>query len=144
MQPRKGKLPSSVFIDTDAIVALVQVSDSNHNRALKLQKLVDKYKIKIYTSDFVIGEIVTVINRKSNIDLASKIGKEMLSGGVEIFYVSRSEMKLALEKFSPQASKNSRFTDMINMVLMDKLKVDTIFSFDKHYTQNGYKLLAGV
>ncbi len=144
MQPRKGKPPNSVFVDTDAIVALVQISDSNHGKALKLQKLVDKYKIKIYTSDFVIGETVTVISQKSNIDLASKIGKEMLSGGMELFCVSRSEMKLALEKFSQQVSKNSRFTDMVNMVLMDRLKIDTIFSFDKHYTQNGYKLLARI
>lgn len=144
MQPRKGKLPSSVFVDADAIVALVQINDSNHGKALKLQKLVGKHKIKIYTSDFVIGEIMTVISQKSSVDLASKIGKEMLSGGVEIFYVSRPEMKLALEKFSQQVSKNSRFTDMVNMILMDKLKVDTIFSFDKHYTQNGYKLLARI
>jgi hypothetical protein len=141
MQPRKEKSSSNIFVDTDAIVALVQANDSNHGKALKFQKLIDKNKIKIYTSSFVIGEVVTVLGQKSNINLASKVGREMLSGGIEVFCVSRPEMELALEKFSQQASKNSRFTDMVNMVLMNKLKIDTIFSFDKHYPQNGYKLL---
>ena len=134
-------LQNNIFIDSDAVIALASVNDSNHSSALKLQKFIDKSKCNITTSDFVVGEIVTVLSQKFGVDFATKIGQQMMNGGISLICVSNNQMKLAMKKFSKQTSKNSRFTDMINMVLMDELKIDTIFSFDKHYPKNGYKLL---
>lgn len=141
--PKTSKnLSNNIFIDTDAVIALAVIDDSNYNRSIDLQKIIDENKLKVFTSNFVIGEIVTVLSQRFGVEFASKIGKHMTDGGITIINVSESQMKDALGKFSQQASKNSRFTDMINMVLMDELKIDTIFSFDKHYSKNGYKLLS--
>lgn len=137
----KEKLPDSIFLDTDAVVALARVDDSNHSKAIELQKLIDSGGAKIYTSDFVVGEIITVLSQRSGVGKAIEIGGQIMSGDITIIYVSKEQMKRALQKFSKQTSKNSRFTDMVNMVLMDELKIDTIFSFDEHYPKNGYKLL---
>lgn len=139
--PKVSKnLSNSIFIDTDAVIALAVADDSNYIRSTNLQKIIDENELKVFTSNFVIGEIVTVLSQKFGVEFASKVGKHMMDGGITIINVSGNQMKDALKKFSHQASKNSRFTDMINMVLMDELKIDTIFSFDKHYPKNGYKL----
>lgn len=135
-------LLNNIFIDTDVVIALAVADDSNYSRSKKLQKIIDESKLKVFTSNFVIGEIITVLSQRIGVEFASKIGKHMMDGGITIINVSRDQMKKALKKFSEQTSKNSRFTDMINMVLMDELKIDTIFSFDKHYSKNGYKLLS--
>ncbi len=130
-----------LFLDADAVVALARIDDSNHAKAVKLQKLINGNAIKIYTSNFVVGEVVTVLSQRSGIDIAVKVGEQMMAGDITIICISKEQMENALQKFSKQTSKNSRFTDMANMVLMDGFNVDTIFSFDNHYPQNGYKLL---
>lgn len=139
--PKTGKLPNNIFLDADAVVALARIDDSNHAKAVKLQKLTNENTVKIYTSNFVVGEVVTVLSQRSGINIAIKVGEQMMAGDITIIYISKEQMESALQKFSKQTSKNSRFTDMANMVLMDIFKIDTIFSFDNHYYQNGYKLL---
>ena len=47
--------------------------------------------------------------------------------------------KKALDIFKKQTSKNSRFTDCINMAIMKEKGLDTIFSFDEQYKKNKFK-----
>lgn len=136
-----GKLPEIIFIDADALVSLIDKKDPNHNLAVKLQKVIRQDDISVFTSNFAIGEAITVISQKLGLKLAVEFGKKIFAGEIKIIDVSRSHCEDALKKFAKQTTKNARFTDMVNMVLMDVLKIDTIFSFDEHYPKNGYKLL---
>lgn len=131
----------TIFIDADAFVALLRKNDSNHRAALRLQKIIALKKDDVFTSSFALGEAITVISQEEGIKKSVEFGKKMLSGGVIILDATNVHKEKALQLLAKQASKNSRFTDMINMVLMDELQIDTIFSFDQHYLKNGYKLL---
>lgn len=140
--PNKQSLSSNkIFIDADAFIALSRADDSNHRSALKIQRLVEKKDPQVFTSNFAFGEAVTIISQKSGIVLAMAFSKETLGGEIVVIDISREHLEKALAKFSQQTTKNTRFTDMVNMVLMDELKIDTIFSYDEHYKKNGYKLL---
>lgn len=46
----------------------------------------------------------------------------------------------ALEIFKKQTSKNARFTDAVNMAIMESEGIDFIFSFDRDYLKNKFKL----
>lgn len=149
MQQRNGQNGNSaknplkkVFVDADAFVAVADKNDSHHKKALRLAKILEKNRVVKFMSSMVFGEAVTVISQRTSLENAVKTGYEIHSSEVSIIETNESHRIKALEKFSQQTSKNTRFTDMINMVLMDELKIDTIFSFDKHYSKNGYKLLA--
>lgn len=131
----------TIFIDADAFVALLRKSDSNHKKALKLQKFIELQEAEVFTSSFALGEAITVISQEEGLIKAVEFGKRMFTGGVNILNATIVHQEKALRILAKQVSKNSRFTDMINIVLMDELKIDTIFSFDQHYPKNGYKLL---
>jgi len=137
-------MQSNIFIDADALVAISDISDSNHKKALKLAALLKEENLGLYISSFAFGEAVTVVSQNVNLKKAIELGKNIKRGMCLIIEANTKHIYTAFEMFSKQTSKNSRFTDMVNMVLMDELKIDTIFSFDKHYTQNGYKLLARI
>lgn len=130
-----------IFIDSDAIIAATNKRDKNHKQAIALLKSLAKSKTSLITSNFVFGEIVTVVSQKLGLSLAVRVGYDLQRGKVDIIDIGSEHREKALKKFSKQTTKNARFTDMINMVLMDELKIDTIFSFDEHYKKNGYKLL---
>jgi len=138
---KEVKIPNRIFIDADAFMAVVDTANTNHKKAIKVAKILHLRKASAFTSNFAFGEAVTVASQIVGLATAVRMGKDIQKGDYTIIDVTSEQRELALERFSKQASKNTRFTDMVNMVLMDELKIDIIFSFDSHYPKNGYKLL---
>lgn len=134
-------MQNNIFVDADALVAISDANDSNYKRAVQLAAIIEEENLGLYISNFAFGEAVTVVSENVSLKKALELGRKIREGMCSIIDVNSEHLSKAFVKFSKQSSKNSRFTDMVNMVLMDELKIDTIFSFDKHYPKNGYKLL---
>ena len=134
-------MQNNIFVDADALVAISDINDSNHKKALELAALLKEEGLGLYISSFAFGEAVTVASQNVSLKKAVELGEDIQRGMCSIIEVNTKHIVKAFKMFSKQTSKNSRFTDMVNMVLMDELKIDTIFSFDNHYSKNGYKLL---
>ena len=134
----KNKL---IFVDSDAFIALAKQDDANHKKAVKLlEQLLDQH-VNFITSNFVFSEVITVISmrigHKKAIEFIDKL-KDPHSG-FEIKRVDADTEEAAIELFKKQTSKNTSFVDCTNMVLLKKLYVDAIFSFDDIYRKNGFK-----
>ncbi len=131
-----------IFVDADAFVSIFHSTDRNHNQALLISNHLKTKNILLITSNLAIGEAITVISQDVGLAEAVAFGNKVFSGDTQIIYVDKNQELKALDNFAKATSKNVRFTDFVNMVLMDELRIDTIFSFDKHYPQSGYKLLS--
>lgn len=139
---RDPSLPAKAFIDADVFIAIANEVDANHELAFKLSKIIAEKHISLITSNFAFGEAITVVSQKIGLAKALKMATDIQNSTISIIEVDRANREKALRKFALQSSKNTRFTDMINMVLMDELEIEVIFSFDEHYPKNGYKLLS--
>lgn len=128
-----------IFIDADAFVALNLEHDSNHEKALIVNQLVVKKGFLLITSDPAFGEAITVISQKSELEQAILFAESILSSDIEIIDVDLVLRMQALDIFKKQTSKNSRFTDCINMAIMKEKDLSTIFSFDEQYKKNKFK-----
>lgn len=133
---------NNIFLDADGMVANFDNRDFHHSKALILSNYVKKANIPLVTSNLAVGEAITVISQEAGLQKAISSGKELYYGNILIIDVNRDQQLKALDRFSQATSKNVRFTDFVNMVIMDQLHIDTIFSFDKHYLGSGYKLLS--
>lgn len=135
-------MQNNIFVDADALVAISDISDSNHKKARQLAAILEEENLSLYISSFAFGEAVTVASQNVSLKKAIELGKKIKQGMCSIIDVNSKHIDKAFVRFSKQTSKNSRFTDVVNMVLMDELKINTIFSFDDYYPKNGYKLLS--
>lgn len=135
-------MQNNVFVDADALVAISDINDSNHKRATNLAEVLREENLGLFISSFAFGEALTVVSQNVNLKKAVDLGRSIRRGMCSIIEVGSRQIGKAFVRFSKQTSKNSRFTDMVNMVLMDELKIDTIFSFDGHYPNSGFKLLS--
>lgn len=126
-----------LFVDADAFVAIQNEKDANHTKALEISKQVSELKVQLVTSDPAFGEAITVISQKSNLKKAVKFAESVLVSSVEIIEVDPALRKEGLEIFKKQTSKNSRFTDCINIAILKREKQSEIFSFDSDYKKNG-------
>jgi predicted nucleic acid-binding protein len=131
-----------VFIDADVFIAWNHASDSNHIKAVKLFERLDKNQIKLTTSWEVIDETGTKLSQFLTKDVAMKFLERVFSSTIEVVYTDIRYRMEAIELFGKQRSKMVSLTDCVNMVICKDLGIKRIFSFDKHYQQNGLQLLA--
>lgn len=128
-----------LLIDADAFVALNNKSDANYAKAIEISNFLVSHKIELFTSDPAFGEAITVISQNVGLENAINFAEEILTSPIEIIEVDAGLRRLALEIFKKQKSKNSRFTDCINMAILENKGLDTIFSFDRQYKVNKFK-----
>lgn len=128
-----------LFVDADAFVALVRPDDSNYLKAKSLSEEISGLDVELITSDPAFGEAVTVISQKVGLREAIQFAEKILRDQIEIIEVDSSLRRSGLDIFKKQTSKNSRFTDCINMAIMQERGLDTIFSFDIQYKKNKLK-----
>lgn len=128
-----------LLVDADAFVGLVNPYDSNHVKARVLRDRIKEASFSLITSDSAFGEAITVISQKVGLSEAIRFAEEGLASALEIIEIDANLRRIALDIFKKQTSKNSRFTDCINMAIMNEKGIDTIFSFDVQYKKNGLK-----
>lgn len=133
----------SIIVDSDALVALSKIDDLHHGAATGIQENLSKRDITLCTSNYVFAETVTVISQRVGFRAAVSFINVMKSdkSAFIIIWINEEIEKLAIEIFKTQSSKNVSFVDCTNMALMQKEKIDAIFSFDKVYKKNRYKMM---
>jgi len=140
--PDLKKLNSKkIFVDADTFVALCNQDDPNHENAILLSKEISLSNLKLITSDFAFGEAVTVISQKVGKKKAEEFIDFVKTGEIKLMRNNEERENEAIVWFKKFASKNTRFTDCLNMAIMKELRINTILSFDIHYKKAGFKRL---
>jgi len=132
----------SVFIDTGFIIALESVTDKNHEKALQLWNELLKDLPEMVTTTYVIDEIVTFFNSRSRHAKAVEIGNRLInSRSVQIIHVDQGLFDRGWEYFKQHDDKTFSMTDCISFIVMKEQGSESALSFDKHFTQAGFKVL---
>ena len=124
-----------VFVDTSAWYALVDKSDRDHTSAVTSVK---KLTRPLITTNYILDETVTLIKVKLGpriaIDFGQKLWNQELA--IRIRILEKDEQR-AWELFSQYDDKGFSFTDCTSFAVMERMKIDTAFAFDEHFTQYG-------
>lgn len=131
---------SQIFVDSDAFIALAAEKEAIRSWAEKTSRKLDFKAAKLVVSNFVFGEVVTLVSQELGLKRARE-SVDLMESTCSIIEATAAHRKDAVKKFFSRTSKNTRFTDCVNMAIMDELGIDTIFSHDIHYKQEGYKRL---
>ncbi|PIZ48169.1 hypothetical protein COY32_00420 [candidate division WWE3 bacterium CG_4_10_14_0_2_um_filter_41_14] len=132
---------TNIFVDADAFVAL---NAPNHPLYLKAKTIIDSFSQtphQLFTCTYAILEAATVINMHIKKGLGPIIAQQ-ITENPHIMVISGDEyLRNGIQKMSAQTSKNVSLNDCVNFCIADDLGIKHIFSFDKHWTKNGYTLL---
>jgi len=128
-----------VFIDTGAFLAISDNSDNSHSIATKTFHEVIEQNAKFHTSNFVIDETITLIRARVGHKAAESFIKAFNSSNTKQHYVNKDVESRAIDIFTKYRDKDFSFTDCTSFALIDKHRIDAAMSFDKHFSQYGYK-----
>lgn len=120
-----------LFVDTGAWYALVDKSDPEHAKAKELFR---ENTLPLVTTNFVFDETVTLLRVRLGWNVAKEFGSRLKdSGFASLVTVGLSDEERAWEIFLKYKDNDFSYTDCTCFAVMERLKIDTAFSFDGHF-----------
>ncbi|OGM29414.1 hypothetical protein A2630_01690 [Candidatus Woesebacteria bacterium RIFCSPHIGHO2_01_FULL_44_10] len=130
-----------IFIDADAFIGIYKKSDPHHKNAVRISENLQEDGTGVVTSWDVVDEVATKLSYQVARKIAIQFLDDLGGGNIKVVFVDSKLAKKAQRIFKKQTSKRVSLTDCTNMAIMREMKIKTIFSFDIHYEQNGFKFL---
>ena len=130
-----------VIGDADAIIAQTDSEDIHHQKATTISNnLKDKDAQVLYPVTAIL-EAATHMQRVLN-STASAYGTAVVFSDqdIQVVEVNQSTLKNAIKYFNPNTSKKNTLFDCIVAAVAKEYKADAIFSFDKFYKAQGFRL----
>ncbi|MBF0104724.1 MAG: PIN domain-containing protein [Deltaproteobacteria bacterium] len=130
-----------IFADTGAFVARFLGQDAHHQEVLKAWQRLERSGKQVFTSNFVIDEVLTLTGRRAGYQFAAERGRNLyLSQILTILRPEDDDEQAALSLFLKYADQRVSFTDCVSFALMKKNKIRCAFSFDRHFQMAGFKI----
>ena len=130
------------YIDTGAFIARFIVADQFHQQALDIWGKLAKSSKTCITSNHVLDETLTLLARRVSYTFSAEKARLIYHSGLfQIARTTQEDELLALELFEKYADQSVSFTDCLSFVLMKKMKIQHVFSFDRHFSQAGFILI---
>ncbi|HUO10828.1 MAG TPA: PIN domain-containing protein [Phycisphaerae bacterium] len=125
----------SVFVDTGPWYASVVPTDPSHASVLAWLR---QNKQPLITSDYVIDETLTLLRSRGEKARAVALGRRLLDlSDVTIHFLEEPLVRRAWTLFRDNPERGWSFTDCTSKVLMERLHVKQVLTFDSHFSEFG-------
>lgn len=131
-----------VFVDTSVFLARYLRNDQFHGAALTIWRGLERSEARLYTSNFVLDETLTLLGRRANYAFAAERGAAIYaSQALRILRPDEADERVALELFAKYADQRVSFTDAVSFALMRRHRLERAFSFDRHFAHAGFAVV---
>ena len=129
----------AVFVDTGAWVALRYRRDQYHGRAHKLAERLEHERLGLVTTEWVLGEAVTLLKARGAVDDALALGDSIQGGRLGHLVESTGERRArAWELFVRYKDRRAGWVDCASFAVMEELGLRRFFGFDDDFVRAGF------
>ena len=132
----------AIFVDTWGWMALGHRREPRHAEVKRVYQECRTHQIPIYTSDYILDEVITLLFRREIFGEAIRFVQSILIaaalGQVRIERVTSDRFSRAWElRKQFQDKPTISFTDLISMVIMAECSIRQVLTEDRHFLQVG-------
>jgi len=128
-----------LFVDTSAWFAFTNRADPDHKA---VAALLDAFKGRLVTSNFVFDETVTLCLYRLGHAAAERVGQVLRdSNQVDLVRVAPEDETAAWQLFRERADKQYSFTDCASFALMRRLDLKTAAALNDDFAGEGFEQL---
>ncbi len=127
-----------IFIDTSAILALVNRRDRYHPTAMELFNRAGEEAEPLLTHNYVLLEAFALIHRRLGLSVALQWANA--SAFFQVEWVSRELHEEAIDKLGKSRNQRISLVDQISFLVMRRRGVTTAFAFDEDFSDQGFTL----
>lgn len=128
-----------LFVDTSAWFAFANRADPDHQA---VAALLDAFKGRLVTSNFVFDETVTLCLYRLGRPAAGRVGQALRdSSQVDLMRVAPEDETIGWRLFRERRDKQYSFTDCTSFALMRRLGLKTAAALDDDFAGEGFEQL---
>lgn len=133
---------NALFIDTWGWAAIANREESRRDEVLRFYRECRQRRVRIYTSDYVLDEFVTLLFLRETYSHAVQFVEQLLTtAATGLPHVERidSDRFLAAWGLRKRYQDKPRisFTDLTSMVIMQELGIQQVLTEDEHFMHVG-------
>ncbi|MFO7836796.1 MAG: PIN domain-containing protein [Candidatus Thorarchaeota archaeon] len=133
----------SIFVDTSGFFDFYNSSSAKHEDALKTMKEIQRGRWgRIVTTNYVLDELLTLICYKIDHQSAVSFGESLRQSDIVTVFIDKQLEKHAWNYFKTLENSGIGFTDCTSFVVINRLNVDSVFTFDRHFTLQGFNVVS--
>jgi predicted nucleic acid-binding protein len=133
----------TIIVDADALIALFNEGDVHAARSIGLlDHLIADGALILHPATTIVEAVTTLQRRLNNPQAAAEIVRLVKEAKLAVEPVNDAVLAEALALFNPHGSKQNTLFDAVVAAIARRLKADAIFSFDRWYEKQGFRLVA--
>lgn len=130
----------SIYIDTSAFFAILDSGDKFHKESKDtFLRLIGDKEI-FHSSNYIIIETMVLVQNRLGLD-ALRAFQDDIVPIINIHWVDERIHNIAVSSLLIARRKNISFIDYTSFELMRLLGLKKVFTFDKHFEEQSFKLL---
>lgn len=129
----------SVFVDTSALLALVNPADDHHARAVATFAGFDDGEALV-TTNYVVVETVALVQRRLGLATHSTLRHDILEA-LAVSWVDPVVHEAALDELEAQGHRHVSLVDYVSFGFMRGANVRTAFAFDDDFGDAGFHVV---
>lgn len=129
-----------IFVDTSAFLAILSTDDINHQRAsLCWRNLLEEGQM-LFSNNYVVVESIALIQKRLGLEKVRDFQTEILLL-LQIEWVDEAQHITAIETVLQTNRRKLSLIDCSAFQTMRRLGIDTAFTFDPHFAEQGITVI---
>ena len=142
MRTGRGSQARRTLVDTSAYFALLDTDDANHQQARTISARLIAEGWRLLTTSFVLAETHALLLNRLSQPLATRFLRDMEHSPTTLVWVTPRDVHRAKAIIYQYDDKDFSLTDAASFAVMERLRLPTAFSFDRHFAHYGLTVLS--
>jgi uncharacterized protein len=131
----------SVFVDTSALLAVLDEDEDRHGTALRLWRDLLDQSEELVSSNYVLTETFALVQRRLGLDIVRAFQSRAVPA-LRVEWVDESLHAAAVTAVLTAGRRQLSLVDCVSFELMRRLGLMTAFAFDDDFADQGFTCLA--
>jgi len=129
-----------IFVDTSAFFSLVATEDVTASIAVDTWEEITQADDELITNNYVVVECVSLVQRRLGLEFVRYLQIKILPL-VKIEWLDEERHTLAVRHMLAVNRRSLSLVDCSAFESMRRLRIETAFTFDHHFREEGFKVI---
>jgi len=129
----------NVFVDTSALLALLDADDGHHREAVRAWDRLAEAEAALVTTNYVMLETIAVVQHRLGLDAVRTLVR-VVAPLVQLVFVTATVHDAAMTALLAAGRRQLSLVDCASFEVMRQAHLDQAYAYDRHFTEQGFKL----
>ncbi len=130
----------SMFIDTSALLAVLDADDNSHEISLKVWKNVLSTDEELVTTNYILLETFALVQHRLGMEAVKALQEDIIPV-MEVEWVTEAIHKTAVVMLFMAAKRRLSLVDCVSFTVMRQSEINNAFTLDMHFREQGFLTL---